>query len=227
MSPRALPDPERHAITREGLLDGTFLERARAIPGLQALTDQQLEESLDGTLRFLCGQQDVWIFAYGSLIWNPAFDFEERVAASVEGWHRSFCLSAPFGRGTPENPTLFLALNEGGNAEGVAYRLSRGREREELLLVWRREMFSEGYQAKWVEVHSKAEVFRAITFVANPSATSFVGELTPEVVADRLRKANGPLGSGLEYLYDTIHHLQKVGLRDDLLDSIGQLTGVG
>ncbi len=222
-----LPDHERHAITRNGLLDGTFLERARAIPGLQALTDQQLEESLDDTLRCLYGQQQVWIFAYGSLIWNPAFDFEERVAASLEGWHRSFCLSAPFGRGTPQNPSLFLALNEGGHAEGVAYKLPKGREREELLLVWRREMFSDGYQAEWVEVHSKAEVFRAIIFVANPSAKSFVGELTPEVIADRLRNASGPLGSGLEYLSDTIHHLKQVGLRDDLLDSIGQLTGVG
>lgn len=227
MSTVLAPEPERHTITRKGLLDGTFLKRARAIPGLQALTDQQLEESLDDALRSLQRKQEVWIFAYGSLIWNPAFEFENRVAASVKGWHRSFCLSAPFGRGTPENPTLFLALNQGGSAEGVAYKLPKGREREELLLVWRREMFSEGYQAEWVKIHTKGDAFWAITFVANPDAKSFVGELAPEVVADRLRNARGPLGTGLEYLSDTIRHLEQVGLRDDLLNRIKKLTDAG
>lgn len=227
MSTIFVPEPQRHTITREGLLDGTFLERARAIPGLQALSDEQLEESLDSALASKRRTHEVWIFAYGSLIWNPAFEYEDRVGAVVKGWHRSFCLSAPFGRGTPENPTLFLALNQGGSAEGVAYKLPKGREREELLLVWRREMFSEGYRAEWVKLLTGTDAFWALTFVANPGAKSFVGELAPRIVAERLRSANGPLGTGLEYLTDTIRHLEDVNLRDPRLDRIKKLIDAG
>ncbi|WP_413711724.1 gamma-glutamylcyclotransferase [Rhizobium sp. Rhizsp82] len=215
--------PNEHAITRDALLNGSFLLRARSIPGVSALTDEQLERSLDEAMASRPHGDEVWLFAYGSLIWNPAFDYEDRVGASVTGWQRSFCLSAPFGRGTPEHPTLFLALDKGGEVNGVAYKLPKGRERDELLLVWRREMFASGYQAKWVKIQKSSGECWAITFVANTISSTYEGQLSPEAVSERLRKAEGPLGSGIEYLYDTIRHLEELGLDDMSLNKIKRL----
>ncbi|MDR7145033.1 gamma-glutamylcyclotransferase [Rhizobium sp. BE258] len=220
MNPALQQEDERHLITRQALLDGTFLARARSIPGVVALTDEELEDSLGRSLVAASSEDGIWIFAYGSLIWNPAFEYEVRVAAYADGWHRSFCLSAPFGRGTPESPTLFLALNQGGRAEGVAYKLPKGREREELLLVWRREMFTSGYQAEWIRVVTPTETLRALAFVANPLSPSFVGELSAEAVAERLFRARGPLGTALEYLFDTIRHLEQINLNDEHLGEV-------
>ena len=87
------------------------------------------------------------MFAYGSLMWNPALEFAERSTAKIEGWRRSFCFWTPLGRGTPELPGLMLALEPGGDCEGIAYRLAPHQVRSELAILWNREMLSGVYQA--------------------------------------------------------------------------------
>jgi cation transport protein ChaC len=142
--PPDLRTAESFAITRERLQSGAHLRaiRARAGPDFVLRSDQELEASLDATLTGSVPGEDVWVFGYGSLMWNPAFLYTERRLGLVRGYHRRFCLWQTRGRGTPECRGLTLALDRGGVCRGMAFRIAASVAREELLLVWRREMLS-------------------------------------------------------------------------------------
>src|SRR5690349_15856615 len=155
----------RQLISRGSLQDGSFLERVRAIPGLAVRSDRELEASLDETLAARPTGGPVWLFGYGSLMWNPAFSYVVRRKGTLRGWHRQFCMWMRLGRGTPEQPGLTLALDRGGTTHGVAFRLAQSEERAELLLVWRREMFRDAYRARWVTLATDEGPVRAITLV--------------------------------------------------------------
>ena len=125
-----------HVITREALQDDALRRMVAAgAPDLHILSDAERAASLDATLAQRprsCDGDGVWLFAYGSLIWNPALHFDGRRLARVYGWHRSFCLSTQAGRGTPENPGLVLGLDRGGASPSTAIAssmpaVSRGR----------------------------------------------------------------------------------------------------
>lgn len=38
----------------------------------------------------------LWVFSYGSLIWNPGFDFDERIVGFIKGYQRVFDLGRVF-----------------------------------------------------------------------------------------------------------------------------------
>ena len=88
------------------------------------LSAEEREASLSQALTRYAPGEEAWVFAYGSLMWNPAIEFAERSIARIEGWRRSFCFWMPMGRGTPELPGLMLALEQGGACEGIAYRVA-------------------------------------------------------------------------------------------------------
>ena len=117
--------PPQMVITREALADGSLLAgvRARLLPGMVVRSDAEIEASLDATLATHEPGADVWVFGYGSLMWNPAFDYAERQVGIVRGYHRRFCLWLEMGRGSPANPGLMLALDRGGVCRGVAFRI--------------------------------------------------------------------------------------------------------
>jgi cation transport regulator ChaC len=66
--------------------------------------------------RFRFGEMDdhLWVFGYGSLMWRPGFDFEERCEALMHGVHRRLCIYSHVHRGTPEKPGMVLGLDKGG-----------------------------------------------------------------------------------------------------------------
>jgi cation transport protein ChaC len=209
-------------ITRERLRDGSHLAelRARALPGFPIRSDAEIDASLREALDRRPADGDVWVFGYGSLIWNPAFDFVERRVALVRGWHRRFCLWMKAGRGTPESPGLMLALDRGGCCRGIAFRLALAQVEEELLILWRREMLSGSYDARWLDAHTREGPIRVVTFVANRRHARFANGLSDEEVADRVAVARGPLGSCKEYLFNTVEHLEALGFRDASLERI-------
>jgi cation transport protein ChaC len=211
-------------ITREGLADGSLLAsvRARLLPGMVVRSDAEIEASLDQTLARHAPDADVWVFGYGSLMWNPAFGFAEQRLGVVRGWHRRFCLSIEMGRGSPDNPGLMLALDRGGVCRGVAFRIPAAQARAELLLVWRREMFGTAYLARWVQVRMAAATVPAITFVVNRAGPRYVAKLDDRQAARRIATASGALGTCQAYLDNTMGHLRALGIRDAGLERIAR-----
>jgi cation transport protein ChaC len=92
-------------------------------------------------------RDDVWLFGYGSLIWNPTVDFVKRRVARATGWHRAFCLATPAARGSLDNPGLVLGLDAGGCCDGVAFRISGEIVESEFAMLWKREKILFGQTA--------------------------------------------------------------------------------
>lgn len=211
-------------ITREMLREGG-IERliGEGIPGLQVLTDAERAASLAGLMATRpAGGQGIWVFAYGSLIWNPAIHFVERRFAKVHGWHRSFCLSTAAGRGTPEMPGLVLGLDRGGACAGAALQIGEAMVDEELAILWRREMLAGSYKPRWVAVRDDAGTpfGHAIAFTIRRDGSWYAGGLDEDEVIRRLARAAGPLGSSAEYLFHTRDGLRSLGIRDRRIERL-------
>lgn len=223
-----MSDQPAHVVTRDGLRDGSLLATARlhAPPGTVFRTDAVIQADLDTTLATHEPGADVWLFGYGSLMWNPALHFAERVPGSVRGWHRRFCLWLHMGRGTPENPGLMLALDRGGSCHGALFRIPAAHARDELLLAWRRELFTGAYQSRWVTAQTEQGPVRAATFVVNRDYPRYAGRLPENRVAERLATASGTLGSCASYLEQTIGSLRQMGRRDRSMERLQALMPV-
>jgi glutathione-specific gamma-glutamylcyclotransferase len=113
------------SLTRDDLEAGRLQEAiARSKAAASFLSEAELQASLCHTLQQQQPDSDVWVFAYGSLIWNPIFRYVERRVGTIYGFHRRFCLWVPVGRGTPDNPGLVLGLDRGGSCRGIAFRIA-------------------------------------------------------------------------------------------------------
>jgi cation transport protein ChaC len=219
---------EKIHITAEALRDGSLIAAARirasADPSLVLLSDAEIEASLDAMLAQHPPGEDVWLFGYGSLMWNPAMHYAESRPGMVRGWHRSYCLWAHMGRGTPEAPGLMLALDRGGSSVGMLFRFPAATARAELLLPWRREMFGSAYAARWVRVDTTGGPVRAATFVANPAHPRYAGRLDEAVIAASLAVGRGALGTCVEYLEQTLAVLRAHGRTDHRLERLERLV---
>jgi len=158
---------------------------------------------------------DVWVFGYGSLMWNPAIHVADSRRAHVRGYHRTFCLTLGAGRGTPEKPGLMLAIDSGGSCTGVAHRVAADQVESELSILWLREMVSGAYEPRWVSADVEGvKRLRVLTFVINRSHPRYEGQLAPDVAARRIAAAQGMLGTNRDYLYRTVRHLAELGIED-------------
>jgi len=206
------------SITRTDL-ESKFLQQiiTKAEIGIYVLTEAELEASIESVLQQRDSDSDIWLFAYGSLIWNPIIHFVDRQVGTVYGWHRQFCMWTPLGRGTPDNPGLVLALDRGGSCRGVVYRVAAASVRSELLLLWRREMVVGSYVPRWVKVFNGSHSVEAITFVMNHQHPVYTGKLPPSLVAHQIATAAGSLGTCADYLLQTIAGLKTEGICDRYL----------
>lgn len=202
--------------TRARIADEGFLSKLRALAPTDTLIHSQAE--LDASLARVLAEHeegaDIHVFGYGSLIWNPALEHTQAIKAEIQGWHRSFCLRANVGRGCAERPGLMLALDEGGTCRGILLRISAEKMREELRLLWRREMLTGAYQARWVTARADSAAFRAITFVANRSHTRYTTGLPIERMAELINTGSGPLGTCREYFDSTLRAIEVLGIKD-------------
>lgn len=208
-------------ITRQTLMDGTLRARqreyAKAHPDMRWRTEQEMAALFDQILAEHAAGEDLWVFGYGSLIWNPAFDYEEKSSALLRGWHRRFCLRMFIGRGTPETPGVMLALDKGGACRGVAFRIAAKKIREELWLLWQREMYGGAYNARWVWLEAGGHRVRAVTFVINRNHPRYIKELSVEQTAALIASGCGDLGTCREYFENTVAHLREMGVKDAAL----------
>jgi len=189
------------------------------LPGVTYHSDEDYEAMVDNLLRGRPEGGDVWLFAFGSLIWKPECTHVEERCGIAHGWHRSFCFRIRRFRGTPECPGLMMSLDRGGQCKGMLYRLPGDTLREQLHQLCRREITVKppNTVARWITVTSEGLSLRAIAFVINRESKSYVGRLAPEQVADTLVAACGHWGSGAEYLFNTVTRLEEHGIHDRYL----------
>ena len=203
------------ALTREAIRDGFIQELIRqAGPWVDPLPEEEVRASRLAMMAERAADEDIWIFGYGSLIWNPAFYFEEQRVGQLHGYHRRFCMKIHAGRGSARRPGLMLALDRGGSCRGVAFRIGRANAEEETELIWRREMISGSYTPKWLEVRTPAGPVQAVTFVVNREHERYAGGVAEGVAVEMLATAKGPLGRCSDYLYNTAAHLEAMGIAD-------------
>ena len=205
-------------LTREDLENDIL----RKNPGqnyhsLPLVPDEEFNASFERILAGRNPAQDLWVFCYGSLIWNPLFHHVERQNVTIHGFHRSFCLRSRHGRGSVAEPGLMLGLDFGGCCNGVALRIPAQQVRHELTLVWRREMAIGSYAPRWIAARAGAAKIRAVAFVVNHAHPHYTGKLPLETIIKILATAKGRFGSGADYLYQTVDCLAKHGIRDAYL----------
>jgi len=205
---------EREHFTDENLERFAAWMRSQ---GATVLSAAEREASLRTILAEAPAGEDVFVFGYGSLMWNPAFRHAETRSAWLHGWHRSFCLWNVFGRGTVQSPGLMLALEPEGACHGVALRIEAAHVADELGVLWRREMITGGYDARWVTLEAGDETLRAVTFVANRASTRYAGRIAEEEAIAYLARAKGPLGTSRAYVESLVEHLDALGLLDEAM----------
>ena len=209
-------------LTRDSILDGSLHASVRAVlgPEVRFMTDAERARQINDMLAAAPRPGRVWVFAFGSLIWNPAFHHVERRVARIHGWHREFCLWVRAGRGSPERPGLMLSLERGGSCTGVAYRLAPGTEATELDVLWRREMFTMSYRPVWTTAHTPDGPEPAIAFAADRTHERHAPDLDDDTVAHHLATGCGVIGRCADYLFDTVAHLRELGIRDRRLEAL-------
>jgi len=169
----------------------------------RALSDEALDASLEATLAKKPAGSGWWVFAYGSLLWNPLFPFADARPALLRGLHRQFCLWSLGSRGTVKKPGLVLGLDRGGSCRGVAYRLPASGARAELALLWRREMVVGSYKPRWLQVrqlHPAGYSLTALAFVVDRAHPQYAGRLATARQAKVIATAQGVFGSSADYL---------------------------
>ena len=163
---------------------------------------------------------DLWVFGYGSLMWNPGFEYIESAPALLRGYHRAFCVYSTTYRGTPEQPGLVLGLNRGGACRGIGFLVGEARVRDVLETLWEREMSRLVYEPKLLPIELDARRVDALTFVADPSHESYAGRLELERVAETIASCCGARGPNIEYLANTLRHLEELGIEEKKLREI-------
>lgn len=185
--------------------------------GFDLLTEDDYAAAAD---RFLAQAGDeFWVFAYGSLIWNPEFTHVEARPALIHGWRRSFCIGLTSWRATPDQPGLMLALDRGGSCRGMAFRLAPADPRDQMIALLKREaVHHEGLSTfRWLTARTAQGPIPALTFYAMPLGHPYREHLPLETQAARLARAAGRMGSGAAYLRNTVEHLEQLGIHDRYL----------
>lgn len=209
-------------LTRDQVATGAIDAMvARDAPDLPIFTDAERRASLLETLAAK-PQGDVWLFGYGSLIWNPMIRFAESRVARITGWHRAFCLATPAGRGTVDNPGLVLGLDQGGHCDGVAFRIADEMVEPELAMLWKREMLAAAYVPRWLDLLDRSghRFASGIAFTIDPNCGRYDGGLPRDQIVRRLATASGALGSSAEYLFNTCKSLRAHGIQDDEIERL-------
>ena len=163
---------------------------------------------------------DLWIFGYGSLMWDPCFEYRRSAPALLRGYHRAFCVRSTRYRGTPDRPGLVLGLDRGGACRGIAFLVPEANAGRVLEDLWEREMLGGVYAPRVITVGVGAEKVRALTFVADRAKAGYTGGLEVAEVARTIADCSGARGPNADYLFNTLRHLDAIGIRERRLDEL-------
>ena len=187
---------------------------------IRTMNSEELSDSVKQILKGVNLEKDVWVFGYGSLMWNPDFKLAEKRTGIVIGYHRSLCLKSMVYRGTPDYHGLVFGLDKGDSCQGMAYRIAEENIHSEMEKIWKREMFAGTYIPTWVNVTTKQGSISAVTFVINHEHEHYIPDLELEEIAERVVRAEGICGSCRDYVQNTVKSLHHLGLRDPTLEQL-------
>lgn len=160
-------------------------------------------------------EEDFWVFAIGSLIWNPRMPFVERRPALVRGWRRAFCLGPDTRyRGSPNAPGIMLSLTRGGQARGVTFRMAPEDRLASLTALLHKEPPT---PPSWVRARTAKGDVRAIAFTLPDDHFRRVDGLSEGAIADLLASSVGDMGTMADYLLKTVTLLEETGIHDRYL----------
>jgi glutathione-specific gamma-glutamylcyclotransferase len=169
--------------------------------------------------------EDLWVFGYGSLMWNPGFDFAERVSARLIGLHRALCVYSFVHRGTPERPGLVLGLDRGGMCRGIAFRVAAAGRDKTVEYLRAREQVTSVYveTMRRVELEEQARrQVRALCFTVDRCHVQYAGRLTLSECVHFVRQGHGRSGPNREYVLETVQALEALGYRETELHAIAE-----
>ena len=173
---------------------------------------------------------ELWVFAYGSLMWQPGFAFSEQAPAALIGAHRSLCIYSFHHRGTTEHPGLVLGLDEGGACRGVAFRAVPGKNEATLAYLRAREQVTDVYVERTKPVSlldGSGRELEALCYMVDRGHPQYAGRLSIETQARLVRSASGRSGTNLDYVLNTVRHLEDAGIDDVELMALAQRLAAG
>jgi cation transport protein ChaC len=157
---------------------------------------------------------DMWVFGYGSLMWNPGFPHRRARRAHIHGYHRDLCVWSWVHRGTRAHPGLVLGLDRGGSCVGIAHRVAGADRDATITYLYERELVTHVYLPVVLRVRIDGEgIEPALAFVVDRRHPQYAGTLTAAVAAGTIRHARGRSGPNVEYFDSAIAHLDELGIR--------------
>ena len=164
---------------------------------------------------------DFWLFAYGSLMWNPEFEYLRSESARLFGYHRCLCLWSVEYRGTIDHPGLVMGLDRGGSCLGRVFLISERFAEQAIDKLNRREMITGAYRPSLKTLTiANGERIEAVCLLARHDHAQYAGQLTPRTISQIVKYARGARGSNADYVLNTAHHLRKMGMVGRSLDEI-------
>ena len=151
------------------------------------------------------GNEDLWVFGYGSLIWRPDFEFVEKRDAKVFGWHRALKMWSRVNRGTPECPGLVFGMLSGGSCKGLIFRVNKAHGHTVMINLWQREMVMGVYDPRWLDCHTSEGPVKSLAFTLSRKSPNHTGVLS------------GKFGTTHDYALATHEQLLQMGIEDRAL----------
>jgi len=190
---------------------------------IRTMNSEELSDSVQQMLKGINLKDGIWVFGYGSLMWNPDFIMEEKRTGTISGYHRRLCLKSIVYRGTSDYHGLVFGLDKGESCQGMVYRIAEKNIHSEMQKIWEREMFAGTYIPSWVNVNTKQGSISAVTFIINHEHEHYIPHIELEEIAERVVKAEGTCGSCHDYVQNTAKSLHQLGLRDPGLEQLLKL----
>ncbi len=192
---------------------------------------------INGLMTGQTENNDLWVFAYGSLMWDPDFPHLAARPARLYGYHRALCLYSFDYRGTRNKPGLVLGLDRGGSCRGLAYQIAAKNRDAVIARVTAREASQGEYHLRWLRVRlgppaenagpgtrNDPATVTALTFVANRDNPHYAGKRDPGDAARLVRQGQGRRGACVDYLRNTVEHLREMRIRDRGLEGVLRLA---
>lgn len=172
-------------------------------------------------------KDDVWVFAYGSLIWQPDFTPVEAQDARLAGWRRAMCIQSTVYRGTPACPGLVLGLDRGGSCRGRALRVAAAQWPSVKAMLDARELVTGVYHARFLPVRlADGRRVAAYGYVANRRHVQYWSGDAAQAAA-LIRQGHGSRGAARDYLADCVRHLDVLGMADHTLSRLLRRVDAG